>query len=238
MMSKSSQNKYPEGGKAHGHDVIVMNEDHENGIDIKNLYIGAANRVLSEIIDFLPDAALAIDTNGEVIIWNRAMEKLTGVKAEDIMGKGNYEYALPFYGIRRPILVDLVMMPEDQLTGKYDRIHRDEKTMTVEVFIPTFGSKGAYLWAKATPLYDSNNKIVGAIETIRDITERKKSEEEMLKSEQEKAAILGGLKNVAVEYLDPEMHIIWLNDAVQKRLGLSAEDTKGKSCFKLIKGLD
>ncbi|MGA9097634.1 MAG: SpoIIE family protein phosphatase [Methanotrichaceae archaeon] len=215
-----------------------MVKDLENNIMEKESNLSSANMVLAQVIDFLPDATLAVNTNGEVIIWNRAMEELTCVKADDILGKGNYEYALPFYGKRRPILVDLVLMPKDQITGKYDKIQREGSTLTIEIFIPTFGLKGAYLWAKATPLYDSDGKIIGAIESIRDITERKKSEEAVLRSEQEKAAILGGLKNVAVEYLDPEMCIIWLNDAVQKRLGLSAEEIKGKNCFNLIQGLD
>jgi len=34
---------------------------------------------------------------------------MTGVKASDMLGKGDYEYALPFYGRRRPILVDLYL---------------------------------------------------------------------------------------------------------------------------------
>ncbi len=132
------------------------------------------NHLLADAIDFLPDATLAIDMEGKVIKWNRAMEALTGVNARDMLGKGNYEYALPFYGTRRPILADLVLMPEEQLQGKYDSIHRDGKTFTVEIFIPTFGPKGSYLWAKASPLYDVNGGLAGAIESIRDITERKR----------------------------------------------------------------
>lgn len=193
---------------------------------------------LAQVIDFLPDATLAIDTEGKVVTWNRAMERMTGAKAEDMLDKGDHEYALPFYGIRRPILADLVLMPEDQIEVEYDTIQRDGKTLTVEIFIPTFGHKGSYIWAKATPLYDSSGKIVGAIESIRDITERKMSEEALHKSEQEKSAILGGLKNVAVEYLDPHLRIIWLNDAVQKRLGLSNDEVVGKYCFELIQGLN
>jgi len=209
-----------------------------NNITEKSSYVSSANMVLAQVIDFLPDATLAIDINGQVLVWNNAMEKLTGVKADNILGKGNYEYALPFYGIRRPILADLALMPDETIQGKYDSIRRDGKTLTAEIFIPTFGPNGSYIWAKATPLYDSSGKITGAIESIRDITERKLAEDALRISEQEKAAILGGLKNVAVEYLDPDMRIIWLNDAVQKRLGLSAEEVKGRNCFEIIQGLD
>lgn len=194
--------------------------------------------LLSDIIDFFPDAVLAIDKDGKVITWNKAMEKMTGARAVDMIGKGNYEYALPFYGIRRPILADLVLMPKDEVVGKYDLVKREGKTLTVEIFIPTFGINGSYLWAKAAPLYDSRGETVGAIESIRDITERKKGEEALLKSEQEKEAILSSLKNVAVEHLDPQMHILWVNDAVQKSLGLTLQDLKGKFCYESIQGIN
>lgn len=215
-----------------------MARDLGDNITEKESCLSSANEVLAQVIDFLPDATLAINTDGEAIIWNRAMEDLTGVKAKEILGKGNYKYALPFYGKRRPILVDLVLMPEDNIGGKYDKIQRDGSTLTIEIFIPSFSPKGSHLWAKATPLYDSDGKIIGAIESIRDITERKKSDELLRKSEQEKAAILEGLKNVSVEYLDPEMHVVWLSDAVQKHIGLSTEEITGKNCFKIIQGLD
>lgn len=166
------------------------------------------------------------------------MEKMTGASAIDMIGKGNYEYALPFYGIRRPILVDLVLKPYDEVEGKYDSVQRVGKILTVEIFIPTFGANGSYLWAKAAPLYDSQGEIVGAIESIRDITQRKKGEDALLKSEQEKEAILSSLKNVAVEYLDPQMRIIWVNTAVQKSLGLSLHDLCGKYCYQSIQGIN
>jgi len=44
------------------------------------------------------DAALVIDHEGKVMAWNRAMEEMSGVMAADILGKGDHEYSLPFYG--------------------------------------------------------------------------------------------------------------------------------------------
>ncbi len=72
------------------------------------------------IIEFLPDATFVIDLDGKVIAWNSAMEMLTSIPAQLMLGKGNYEYALPFYKQRRPILVDLVFMPEVELEKKYE----------------------------------------------------------------------------------------------------------------------
>ncbi|MDD5169510.1 MAG: PAS domain S-box protein, partial [Syntrophales bacterium] len=70
---------------------------------------------LADIINFLPDATLVIDKEGKVIAWNRAIEEMTGVPAADMLGKGNYEYSLPFYGERRPIIIDLVLQPKEEV---------------------------------------------------------------------------------------------------------------------------
>ena len=59
---------------------------------------------LSQIINFLPDATIVIDLEGKVIAWNRATENMTGIKAQEMLGKGDYEYSIPFYGERRPVL--------------------------------------------------------------------------------------------------------------------------------------
>ena len=138
----------------------------------------------ADIIDFLPDATLAIDTRGVVIAWNRAMEQMTGVKADQILGKGNYEYSIPFYHERRPILIDLVFKDDPAIIKKYPAITREGTTLFSEITIPHFNNgRGAALWFTASPLFDRQGTIVGAIESIRDITERKRAEEALLESE-------------------------------------------------------
>jgi PAS domain S-box-containing protein len=145
-----------------------------------------SERRLADIIDFLPDATLAIDRQGKVIAWNRAIEEMTGVNASDMLGKGDYEYALPFYGVRRPILLDLVLKPDKKIEKSYYSILEKQKDLLiVETWVPFLKWKKAFLWAKASPLYDSKGEIVGAIESIRDITEREKLEE-LLRMNEEK----------------------------------------------------
>jgi len=145
-----------------------------------------SERRLADIIDFLPDATLAIDRRGKVIAWNRAMEEMTGVKAPDMLGKGDYEYALPFYGMRRPILLDLVLKPDKEIEQSYYSILEKEKDLLiVEKWIPFLHRRRTFIYAKASPLYDGRGNIMGAIESIRDITERKHAEEALEKREKE-----------------------------------------------------
>ncbi|MCD6353257.1 MAG: PAS domain S-box protein, partial [Proteobacteria bacterium] len=138
---------------------------------------------LAEIVDFQPDAILAVDLKGKVIAWNRAIEEMTGVKAGDMLGRDNYEYALPFYQTRRPILLDMVLCPEENLEGKYFFITREKDILIAETEVPYVKGESRILWAKAAPIYNTEGKTVGAIESIRDITERKRAEETLRENE-------------------------------------------------------
>jgi PAS domain S-box-containing protein len=68
----------------------------------------ASKKALADIIDFLPDATAVIDMEGKVIAWNQAIEKMTGVSKEQMVGQGNHAYSIPFYGTKRNTLSDLL----------------------------------------------------------------------------------------------------------------------------------
>lgn len=132
---------------------------------------------LANIIDFLPDATFAINKEGTVIAWNRAIEEMTGVHAEDMLRKGNYEYAIPFYGTRRPILIDLILMPDKEIEAKHTIIKKEKDVLIAESDFPRFRGERRVLWSKVSPIYDIRGDIAGAIESIRDITAHKKAVE-------------------------------------------------------------
>jgi len=185
---------------------------------------------LADIINFLPDATIVIDTEGKVIAWNRAMGEMTGVPAENIMGRGDYEYALPFYGERKPILANLVFMPDDEIEKRYHSIQRTGKTLVVDIYIPTFRGRGAYLWAKASPLYDPEGNITGAIETIRDITDRKLAEMEMEQTRRRLSEIINFLPD-ATFVIDMKGKVIAWNRAMEEMTGVPATAMLGKGDY-------
>jgi PAS domain S-box-containing protein len=139
---------------------------------------------LTDIIKFLPYATLAIDKEKRIIIWNKAIEKMTGVPAAEMIGKGDYAYTIPFYGEARPQLMDLILMDQGDVAARYPNVVREDDSLTVEVFCNAlYNNKGAWVFAKASPLHDHSGNIIGAIESICDITERKRAEEEKAKLE-------------------------------------------------------
>jgi len=185
---------------------------------ITELALQESERRLSDIIQFFPDAILVIDRDGNITAWNKAMEEMTGAKAEDMIGKGNYEYSLPFYGERRPILIDLAMKTDKKTEIKYVDFERSGTLITGEAYMPNLRGGQAYLFGTATALYNSQGELVGAIESIRDITERKKAEE-MLIMEKERLAIT--LKSIGdgVIVADTSGSILLINKAAENLLG-------------------
>jgi PAS domain S-box-containing protein len=144
-----------------------------------------AHRRLSGIIDFLPDATFVIDREKRVVAWNKAIEEMTGVKKEEILGKGDYAYAVPFYGEPRPIVIDLVLERNEEMEKTYDYAQREGGKLSMEVYVPKiYRGRGAYLSATASPLFDHEGNVVGAIETIRDTTEQKRIEKALQESEE------------------------------------------------------
>ena len=109
-----------------GVDVVIESTGFFTSRDAAAAHIDAgAPRVIVSAPATNADATFAIDKDGRVIAWNRAMEELSGVRAVDILGKGNHEYSLPFYGKRQPLLADFVLRPDRDEEKRYSFITRE-----------------------------------------------------------------------------------------------------------------
>ncbi|HHW40323.1 MAG TPA: diguanylate cyclase [Syntrophomonadaceae bacterium] len=136
--------------------------------------------LLESIIDSLPDAVLAVDREGKVVVWNRAVEEMTGVKKEEMLGRGEYAYAVPFFGKQRPLLVNFLLGNGKEGEQVYEKIERKGHILIGEGFAPfPRGGSGLYFLTFAAPVRDEKGNLLGAVQCIRDISERKKMEEEL-----------------------------------------------------------
>ncbi len=150
-------------------------------------------KTFSRTIDSLENPVFAIDKTGVIITWNKAMEHLTGFSAKDMVGKGKREYAIPFYGEPRPMLVDYIVISTDKRqSGKFPGIKRVGNTFTSEMEKVKIREKPMCLWGKGTAVYDDKGGLIAAIETITVIEQQL---ETLKPGEPEKETYIGGLSS-------------------------------------------
>lgn len=192
-----------------------------------------AHHQLQEIIDFLPDATFVVDEDRRIIAWNRAVEEMTGVSKDEIVGRGAYDYGEPFYGFKRPVLIDAIFSEDSGIVKDYDYLRRKGDAIFAEVYVPhLYGGRGAYIWAIASPLFD-DGKVVGAIESIRDVTDRKRTEIALRETRDYLESLLHRA-NAPIAVWGPDMKIIRFNRAFERLTGYAAGEVIGRKATILL----
>jgi diguanylate cyclase (GGDEF)-like protein/PAS domain S-box-containing protein len=178
-----------------------------------------SQRRLSDMINFLPDATFAIDLEGSIIAWNLAIEKMTGIDRQAVLGKGNYEYALPIYGVRRPLLLDLVLKPDGDLGKMYSSLSTDGESIIAETVSHHLSpGEEKHLWIKSSPIYNASGNRIGAIESIRDITEWKRAERNLQESGEKYRSIFEN-NLVGIFQSSPDGRFISVNPVLARMCG-------------------
>jgi PAS domain S-box-containing protein len=160
-------------------DVIIQRSNRYVEIERESIESTIA---LSQIIEGSTIPTFVIDKYHIVTHWNKAMENLTGAKAEAMVG--TTRQSTPFWGEERPTMADVILdqIGEDEIQklygGKWRQSVLIEEAYEAEVFFPRLGENGRWCWFTAAPIKGHDGTIVGAIETLWDKTEDKKAEEE------------------------------------------------------------
>ncbi|MGF7118154.1 PAS domain S-box protein [Methanobacterium oryzae] len=147
-----------------------------------------SEKKLEAIIQGSPVLTFIIDHNHKVIYWNKAIEEYSGIKAKEVVGTKDHWKAL--YEKERPTMVDLLV--EGDIEGfskwyseKYTKSKIVDGAYEVEEYFLTMGilpgKKGRWLHATACTIKDSEDNIIGAMEILQDITERKNAEDKLQK---------------------------------------------------------
>ena len=143
--------------------------------------LAESEKKLSQIVNGSSTPIFVIDKTHTVTHWNKACENLTGVSAKEMVG--TRRQWSPFYSHERPVLADIIVdgSTEEEIAGYYgDKFRKSaliDGAYEVEDFFPGFGDK--WLFLTAAPLRDDHGNVTGAIESLRDITERKRSDEKL-----------------------------------------------------------
>ena len=177
--------------------------------------VKSSEKRLSDIIDFLPDPTFAVDVTGTVIAWNHAIEELTGMSSEDIIGKGKEEYGAAFYHSNRPVLIDLIDEPDETILQFYSHIERSGTSITAETDFTHVNGSHLHILLKVSRLYDQSGTVTGAIESIRDITQLKQAEQEIRKSEERYRSVVNDQTEMIARFT-PEGVITFTNEAYRQ----------------------
>ncbi len=117
-----------------------------------------------------------IDKNHRVTQWNRALEMLTGLDAEEVLGTNQHWKA--FYGAQRPCIADLMVdeaigeIP-DWYGGKFSKSNIVNGAYRATDFFPAMGKGGKWLYFTASVIRDAKGNVVGALETLEDVTQQR-----------------------------------------------------------------
>lgn len=139
-----------------------------------------SSKTLAKIVDGSAIPLFVINKDHVITHWNNAIVALTGRKKEDVIGKDDHWMA--FYSEKRPSMADLIV--EGARSQEIEVYYRDkfkksvliEDAYEAEDYFPHLGEKGKWLHFTASPIKDDDGEIIGAIETLLDITERKNLE--------------------------------------------------------------
>ncbi|MCX5858023.1 MAG: PAS domain-containing protein [Deltaproteobacteria bacterium] len=145
---------------------------------------------LNSIFQGFSIPAFVVGKDHKVILWNRALEKLSKITAEEMIGTNQHWRA--FYGSERPCMADLLVDSAAKnvskwYSGKYKKFDVTEDAYEATDFFPDLGKKGRWLRFTAAIIRDSQGELVGAVETLEDITEQKLAEAALKESTPKKS---------------------------------------------------
>ena len=179
---------------------------------------------LKTIVYASPIPQFVIDSKHRITHWNSALEVLSGLTAERMIGTNEQWRA--FYRTERPCIADLLV---DDALGemvhwygeKYGESSVVEGAYRATDLFPDLGPEGRWLYFTAALLKDAGNNILGAVETLEDITERKQAEEALRKAEEKYRNIVENAV-IGIFQTTPEGRYISVNAAFARMMGFES----------------
>ncbi len=184
---------------------------------------------LHNVIQGSPIPAFVIGKEHRVLYWNKALENLSGINAEEVVGTGDQWRA--FYRKERPCLADILVDQKLETIpywypDKYIKSSLIKEAYEASDFFPDLGDTGKWLQFTAAVIRDSYGEVIGAIETLEDITERKHAEEELKNSEMMLQSVVEG-SPIPTFVIGKDHRVMYWNKALEELSGINAEAVVG-----------
>jgi PAS domain S-box-containing protein len=160
-------------------------------------------------------AIFALDPTGHVLSWNAGAERIKGYTRDEILGHHFSEFYPPEdIASGKPPWELEVAAREGRLEDEGWRVRKD----------------GTYFWANVviTALRNHAGELVGFAKVTRDLTERRRAEEELRESEERFRLMVQGVKDYAIFRLDPHGYVSSWNEGAQRIKGYTAQEIIGR----------
>ena len=180
-----------------------------------------ANARLAALVESSDDAIIAKDLDGTILSWNAGSERLFGYRAEDAIGK-------PITLLIPPELQE----EEEQILRRLSAGERIEHFDTVRL---ARDGRRIEVSVTASPIMDSQGRIIGASKIARDITQRKQAEEALRRAKEEWERTFASVPDL-ITILDNEHRVLRVNEAMARRLGLNPRSASGSTVMKPFTG--
>ena len=167
---------------------------------------------LAAIVESSDDAIIALDLNTMITAWNRAAERTFGYTAAEAVGKSVTMLIPAGREHEEPEIIQRLLKGERVEHYETIRVRKDKSHLDVSLTV--------------SPIYDSRGKIVGASKISRDITEVKRQQEALRRSEEELRALANSIPQLAW-MATRDGHIVWYNQRWYDYTGTKPEQMEG-----------
>jgi PAS domain S-box-containing protein len=158
-------------------------------------------------------AIFLLDPDGYVLTWNAGAQRIKGYTPEEIIGQ-HFSKFYPEQDLWKPPYELEVAKREGSVEDEGWRLRKD----------------GTRFWANVviTAVYDEHQQLRGFTKVTRDLTQRRRAEEELRQSEEMFRLLVSSVKEYAIFLLDPEGHIATWNAGAQRIKGYAPEEIIGQ----------